>query len=639
MPTIDTDASPATSITSLPSPMSDDEFSNLSDSWMEVETSSLGPSTFDGLSDSSFDSNDHDSRSEASSFDSASNDGREIHSEPEDVEPMSEEEAGETPSLISGSYDLASSKLDNNKMGSSVDTIQQYSTSSSQVRLIFPDPGSTFSPATAGSNSGIVSEQNPSSFFSAKRSRSRGQSAAELDERLQESILSNASAKRRSSSPLKNESWERSSKLWSLDKGNYWLLDSTERLEEGEGKMKELKAILGEPEGLSTVDATETKKDIVPEPKIRSKRKAILAVFAMLALGFAGIYTGYNMSSIEAAASSGTGDHVPVDTTRLKLWDRLSTSILAPAASELPHFPASTAPVKITGEYRMIKQGLFTFNEAQHKAHSVFHSTPPPSTQSKSPGGQAESLAVRDDKVALITLARDIVPSSIVRAREWRQKLNLSASLPDGSTLASAAAICTCDLSTYYSTQILPRIMGSYTRTKTLVVSAYDMLMRFFFKEVEEVYDVGRQMVEASTAAGSLVISRATRGARILNTTLTPYLRLSTLLNPKAASNVPHEAFDTLSEYVESTMEGLVDMIGHETKEVQDKAEKSIRKAKKGLNRVIRETRLDKERKAGVEKSPGNAVIRKSYALADPRSACIKGQGCSMKVKDRQQRS
>ncbi|ODO07451.1 hypothetical protein L198_01030 [Cryptococcus wingfieldii CBS 7118] len=633
MARINTDNSPTTSVGSLPSPMSDDEFSNLSDSWMEVETSSIGPSTFDGLSDSSFDSNDHDSRSEASSFDSASNDGREIHSEPEDVEAMSEVE-GETPSLISGSYDLASSKLDGSKMGSSVDTIQQYSTSSSQVRLIFPDPGSSFSAATAGSHSGLLSGQSPaSSIFAPKRPRSRGQSTTESDERLQESILSNASAKRRSSSPLKSESRERSSKLWSLDKGEYWLLDSTEKLGEME-KMKESKTVVDEPEALFTVKAAETEKDIVRELETRSKKNAILTVCAMLALGVAGLYTGYSASmSRPSAGPSVLPVQAPTDMARHNFWDRLSASILTPSATEAPHIPDSTNPVKKTEEYRLIKQALSTLNEAQHKAHSVFHTTPPPSAQSKSAGGQDNSLAVRNENVALMTLE---LTRKEVMVHKLLQKV-VSASRPARSNIASAAVNCTCDLSTYYSTQILPQIMGSYTRTKALALSAYDTLMRFFFKEVEEVFDVGRQMFQASDAAASLVVSRATRGARILHTNLTPYLHLPSLFTSQGASNVTHEALDALSEYVESTMEGLVGTIGQETRDMQDKAEKSIRKAKKGLNRVIKEKRLEKERKVGKEKSLVNAVDRKGRDLADPRSLCVKNGGCFKKFKGTQQ--
>lgn len=131
---------------------------------MEVETSSLGPSTFDGLSESSYDLHDHDSRSEASSFDEASNDEREgTHYD----ENRMEAEDAETPSIsfMGGSYDLASSKL-----GSSVDTIQQGldSMSSSQVRLIFPDPGLSFS-------SQVVSEADRTTFSSSRPLRSRAE--------------------------------------------------------------------------------------------------------------------------------------------------------------------------------------------------------------------------------------------------------------------------------------------------------------------------------------------------------------------------------------------------------------------------------------------------------------------------------
>ncbi|WVF70749.1 hypothetical protein IAT40_005543 [Kwoniella sp. CBS 6097] len=245
--------SPVTTI-----PLATDDESDLSDSWLEVEDqssagrSSVGPSVLgdSAFSDTSSDSPDneighgHDREHEAPSHWSYSSDGDfSDHDEPGDVTIAPDPSSIGSPSLAGGEYTDAEASV--SRLDSSVGTIHrdqvELSPTSSQIRLIFPDPGSS----SFSSSSGTLSAGfTPSASVARLTPMAQPDQAQRLRDGLGQTSAASPLTSRPSSRPSGrgvNDSWLRSTKLWTppsemdqsgtSEKYDYQLLSSTDDID------------------------------------------------------------------------------------------------------------------------------------------------------------------------------------------------------------------------------------------------------------------------------------------------------------------------------------------------------------------------------------------------------------------------
>lgn len=172
------------------------------------------------------------------------------------------------------------------------------------------------------------------------------------------------------------------------------------------------------------------------------------------------------------------------------------------------------------------------------------------------------------------------------------------------------AGNCTCDLSTYYLTQVYPQIIRSYTQSKTMAVATVTRISQFVLQEFRELQLFASHFGQTIQAACSLMFSRATRGAQILKSSLQPLYQRVTASHRRDSYTTTtttkvvktKETLDQLAEYVETRFDGLSEMIDRQAGDLQRQAGQSIRKAKKGLNRLIRDAHSDSQPKRQIRK-------------------------------------
>ncbi|WVQ85647.1 hypothetical protein IAT38_007813 [Cryptococcus sp. DSM 104549] len=679
------------SVTSLPSPTSDDEFGGtLSDSWMEVETSSVGPSVLDDLSDDSgFDSHDHDSRSESSAYSESDIDvdtldpsvahPHALGAVDAELDPDTGYEAAneldvDTPSLAGGSY--VDAEASTSKLGSSVDTIQQglESTSSSQIRLIFPDPRSLHaSPASLGSapgDDGVVADRTPS-YAGLRRSRAETAAAAVTGAGAGREGAVVLPGGRRSSSPMKksvDESWLRSSRLWAPDvetpgKTEYRLLSSYDDMEreeevvekEEEAVVDELReAIADEVERTSAEEeqagfAALGKDDLPVPPKktivtkdgdvIRHPAKrwstgmslvTLLGVLSALSVGFfaPGLLP---LARNDAQRNPAYPTVLPIAAKPPTIWERISP-----------------LPTGRTTDLQLIKQALSTLSTAAASAQSkvpsggvyTVGSTADKPRQHGETTGQgnvkpftrcfsasklgAEALdsasASSSSALALTSPAQSGSLSiyQISATQRWGKKLlraNRTARCDkcDGNSSSSTStrsqlAECTCSLSTLVHDQLLPQIRHSLAHTGLLARSGARNFVRLLEQEMQDLVSVAVHAGEAWRAAGRLVLARATRGVHIVRSVYADLRSSVTSVFERPAGKAraakgdagagaitqvsleqTQAVLDQIAEYAEHRFDAISVLLDEQAVVMQEKAGESIRKAKKGLDRVIRD--------------------------------------------------
>ncbi|WWC58413.1 uncharacterized protein I303_100953 [Kwoniella dejecticola CBS 10117] len=276
---------PLSPSSSLPPPSDDDFPSDLSDSWLEVEESSVGPSILGDMvfSDTSSDSHhDHEHDHEARSQWSASSDGgRDADVEDADAGAVILEPSHEDDSLVNSPSlnDYTDAEASTHKLGSSIDTLH---TSSDRIQLIFP-AGESFTTSSSGTLSGGFT---PSASLSALKPMahpdqpSRSRAGTTVGPALSPITALGKMSPRRSSSPVTRgveDSWLKSSKLWRPPKNEegdrhreddreYQLLQSDDNItaaepEQGDGLTFRSTHVPNPSGGIDVHQDSRTKKD------------------------------------------------------------------------------------------------------------------------------------------------------------------------------------------------------------------------------------------------------------------------------------------------------------------------------------------------------------------------------------------
>nr|ODO02317.1 hypothetical protein L204_01050 [Cryptococcus depauperatus CBS 7855] len=605
MSAIDTSA-PVTTESLFPSPVSisDDEYSILSESsWMEIETSSAGPSAFGGLSDDSISGEhglDHDSRSDVStsSFEGSIDDREQL----ENNLNYNNEDDDETPSLslIGGPRDFSSSKLDPSQMGSSVDTIHQNvnSNSSSQVQLIYPDPGFSFSASTV-----LPTVQ---SFTGPKRSRSRAETHSENDK-----TGSTALHRIRSSTFVKDKSGDKSCKLWAPDApcvGEYKRLESIESIQQwsdvqtdipkvGVEKQvdKDLKQAVGESQGRNVNRVSANGQHLTSRSSF-----ARWSLISALLLAIIGTY-GPSVYSVTKASTRITQSYLEA---KASIWEhRLVSPFLASSVSEPPK---KFVPVTSGSEYQLIKHALSAFSTVHIKAFSAPHAHTTAPTKRKEPVREMHGRHTHQSIVRSVSLKEEsslsIVVSSkalIPRAKKWTHNLINSKPIPRVESSLVARKLDSYnkgskrihDLSAYLFANLPPRFLQFYTIAKYFALTNFRTLSLALSEEFDELLAALKYVIKATQSTSSLVLLHATRGAQNLRNTLLPLLQSRYILNLASIESSIEAEANLLNRRFVNSLREVAKMFKTETSGFKETTTNSLRKAKKGLKRVIKQTK------------------------------------------------
>lgn len=302
------------------------------------------------------------------------------------------------------------------------------------------------------------------------------------------------------------------------------------------------------------------------------------------------------------------------------MWDPLSLSHLFTSSySRTPDQPVSTGSVSGVADLKLIKQALSTLHTVQSRAHNALHASTTgfsrgdrkqKKTEDEHARTPAVAVAVRERDTSLsVRASKALVMTSgpISQANKWTRKL--MGTNHTGFEMCkeqARAGNCTCDLSTYYFTQVYPNIIRSYAQSKSLAVAAVIRISELVLQEFRELQLFASHFAQTIQAASRLMLSRATRGAQILKSSLQPLYQRFTASRRKVTYTTrtkvvkTKETLDQLAEYVETRFDGLSEMIDRQTEDLQRQAGQSIRKAKKGLNRLIRDAHSDSPPKNGI---------------------------------------
>ncbi|KAK8865754.1 hypothetical protein IAR55_000901 [Kwoniella newhampshirensis] len=656
-------SSPPSSPSSSDLPHSDDEaLTDLSDSWMEVE-SSVAPSVLGDLSDTSSDSQDQDHESRSNFL--ASADREDSDNDDHDTQHDAVVING-SPSLAGGDYTDAEAST--SKLGSSMDTIQQdldESTSSSQIRLIFPDPGASFSTISDSFSEGVTPNavnMNAHPFLQPEN-KEGPRADAEPDKSLK-------SSPRRRSSPIKRGiegSWlHSSSKLWEISSPatqghEYELLSSTDDMKVCDNQFNVgnlnkagpiltymgLQYPLAEADNQEEHGARDDRFRVTPEviedltsldhrakgeptedtgsKNIIKKWMSVIALASVLSVAFGSyaVFRPLDILTHESAALVQSTESPKCYT----LWAPSISSLLEPKPLTADNIDAGKPP-GVIADLQIIKQALSTFSTPSKKAEMALQAsttnTPRAGADMKevprrpTSGSSTSccSVAVRRDQVVALTVPPSTTPfDHRSMAEKWSQKLlgseqpktfrqkNVSSSIvpkPD----------CACDLLTMLRSEVLSRLRGIAQPTKTyaLMTSRYiDYLLGPIFasldKELGDLLNFVLRLGKLASSASHTVFSRASRGAIVLSSNLrqTQSNISNFFTSHKPASGEESLAraqamLDTLSDYVEARLDGLSEMIEEQADTMQEKGMDSIKKAKRGLDKLIRDAkRLGKD--------------------------------------------
>ncbi|WVR05717.1 hypothetical protein IAU60_002741 [Kwoniella sp. DSM 27419] len=678
------DSPPASPVSTAP-PISDDEhLSDLSNSWLEVEGSSVGPSVLgDVFSDTSSDSPDHEH--DARSHWSASTD-EDRESDADDVDAIIISSTDpDSLSLAGGPYTDAEAST--TKLDSSTGTIQRglASTASSQIRLIFPDPGASFSTSSGTFSAGLTPNASIGGLTSLTLSDQASRPRAGTQEQTSGSNPTSLAVKlspRRSSSPATRgveDSWLRSSKLWvPLRDGSrnpateevheYKLLSSIDGSDLGshtsdDDQLLQMPRVdIGGEDtaiGISSGSQNITKDQTFPvtfdwvwdqdpfeeEPhsehvsvsgnssqiktatRTWSKRVSFLALASVLSLALFRTFGSGAFDKLpylkyvfnaERHIDGVSESSLPQTNGASPLWDSLT---LSSTRSEQLHAPIETSPRK--GDHpdiKIIKHALSTLSNFQDKLSSVASRSPvssqaPDHTVTRDlaqpairPGGSCRSVALRNDKVALI-VANAHPREHRSFAKKFTDKL-LGHPMPDEPSLRAVdpnqarPVQCSCEVSVMSDLALrITTTFDSAQRTASAIVCSFQHHFNPVLRSLERDFGIIWAM---SHSASQDALARAVRGATIATKLArNAYLRaiqgVSALVKSTShsiRSTSADEAaraqalIESLSEYIEDRFDSLSELIEEQAEAMHERSVDSIHKAKQGLNRLLREAKM-----------------------------------------------
>ena len=349
-------------------------------------------------------------------------------------------------------------------------------------------------------------------------------------------------------------------------------------------------------------------------------------------------------------------DHTDTDAVSLpsltaktfSIWDHLVISSPGPISQEAD--PSSEAPVakQSIPDLKLIKLAISTFSSSSSDgASSAEKATisseapkvtaesvtqPRPKRRVARPSTSCCSLSIRDSDVGLSTMTTALTTIDGTWSRNWRHKLlrvQMNTSVVDDLTTPIPA--CPCDLSRHIRSQMISRFGNALGSTSLYVISAaryldhvYKPALVELQNELGELLSLVQVIAETTATLSQLILNRAARGVSVsrraldgatsalrrhvprrpvINTALENEVRTMT----QEAIAITRANIDNLSEYMEDQATTLSKLVDEHTVHMQEKGIKSLKQAKKGLDKLIHDVkRMTGE--SDEEKSLGSDV-------------------------------
>ena len=299
------------------------------------------------------------------------------------------------------------------------------------------------------------------------------------------------------------------------------------------------------------------------------------------------------------------------------IFDRSSS---APAETVTTSLAAESSGAPLIPDLQLIKQALSTF--ASSHVQLTADSQPDRQKQAEpnvasrklkrpAPSEPCCAVSVRNSNTGLSVPPHATAPDL---DRTWSRSLKRKLTR---QTIANAStgielngglhqSPCNCNVSRYLGSEWLGNIAGGVSPVGRYVMSAagavgsiYRPVVSELFKEYLEVVELLRTVAETTSTLAEFVLRRASRGVGVSKQALemasrkvkdrmpeVPHPHLDQLSLVKARVQIDH-----LSEYVEDQAALLADYVEEQSTIIQAKSLDSLRHAKKGLDKLIREAR------------------------------------------------
>lgn len=307
---------------------------------------------------------------------------------------------------------------------------------------------------------------------------------------------------------------------------------------------------------------------------------------------------------------------------RTSVWDRFASTPVEVSTTVAQSAATAPATTPLIPDLYLIKQALSTFStqpakpiaeggpKCQDEADRLV-TTMARKRKATLPSNSCCAVSVRNTNHGLI------VPPKPHSDPIWRRTLDrmvrLNATSVNATTNTESnesvhAEPCDCSLGVFTGSQVLNRIVASVPPIYHYALAATEYLGQIYRpalaelrKEFTELLSLFKALAETTSTLSEFVIRRAARGVGVSRQALElasqhvkdhmpPIPHPHMHVDPEAVAKAKKKV-DTLSEFVEDQAAMLADYVEEQTALLQEKSMESLRQAKRGLHKLIGETR------------------------------------------------
>lgn len=392
----------------------------------------------------------------------------------------------------------------------------------------------------------------------------------------------------------------------------------------------------------------------------RSTSISVLALASLLSVALVHSFTTSASRGTERSMTPSTnGITIPslLSSGRTaSIWDRLSMPVEASTTQTLP--ADRSVPTGLIPDLHLIKQALSTLSTIPTKGSAGSTSADGPDIITNKPGQDApndrkrKAAAMSDSACCAVSVRKSDSLAAIrqaplqpattdkVWARAIRRKLSGQHSQNGTEERIHYAMTnqteslepCAClpshhlraDFLSYLIRTVLPVQQHLNSSLQTLA-SIYAPVRAELLRDYAELIALSRSLAEATSTLAEFVIRRAARGLGVSRQTvdrLTRSVRAHLPVIP--VPHVPHidtrallkarQSIDHLSELVEEQAVAFADFVEEQSTILQERSVDSLRQARRGLDKVIREARKavgDEQSSKDVIREPLPKVIQR----------------------------
>lgn len=341
----------------------------------------------------------------------------------------------------------------------------------------------------------------------------------------------------------------------------------------------------------------------------------------------------------------------------VSIWDRLSSSV--EVSTTLSTTSDQSVPTTRIPDLHLIKQALSTLSTFPLKVPETKKSKDAPevkltkvaagssarkrkaSTLSSDHACCALSVRKSDSAVALQAVPTHPAANDTTWARAIRRKItrqtNDSTTGNQTANQTRVAEPCACTPSQHTRSDVMSHLIRSLHPVQRQLASASHTLATIYApvkaelrRDYAELQALGRSVAEATSTLAEFIIRRAARGLGISRQAMERATRgLRSYLPPLPSPHVPHidtqalvkarQSIDHLSELVEDQAASLAEFVEEQSAMIHEKSIDSLRQAKRGLDKVIREARRvvgDAQGDQEIVKEPLPKTMRRKEAAS-----------------------